>query len=200
MVYNRSVAHLLIIDDDHQVADLLCSYFSEEGHDVSLAYTGNDGLAQAVGDPPDVILLDVMLPDLTGFQMCGRFRQTMETKAIPILMMSGVARYPNQKDFAFERGANEYILKPFKILELGELVDRYIAAKRESRAVPMAKPIEQKPEKTTLDSVIERFPSPEPSLEQQPATDPMRIADLLSDLRAFLHQNPPQKPFEGPKP
>ncbi len=128
------MANILIIDDDPHITRLLQMHLSDEGYEVFVAYRGNDGLALALKEPPDLILLDVILPDLTGFQMCSLLRKTAATSQVPILMMTGVARFPNQKQFAMDRGANEYILKPFKIFELSALVNRYIGMNRKEPA------------------------------------------------------------------
>jgi DNA-binding response OmpR family regulator len=120
------MAKVLIIDDDVHITRLLQTHLSDEGFEVTVAHRGEDGLAKALEAAPDLIMLDVMLPDATGFQMCSRFRRTPATRSTPIIMMTGVAKYPNQQVYALERGANEYLLKPFRILEVGELVHSYV--------------------------------------------------------------------------
>jgi DNA-binding response OmpR family regulator len=124
------MANVLVIDDDPSVTQLLTMHLSDEGHKVRSAHRGQEGLDAALKEPPDLILLDVMLPDITGFQLCTKLRRSTETKRIPIIMMTGVARYPNQRAFAMERGADEYLLKPFEILHLGELVQYYTGPQR----------------------------------------------------------------------
>lgn len=141
------MARILIVDDDIHVARLLKTHFSEKGHDVVLAHRGADGMSEALKEAPDMIFLDVILPDVTGFQMCSRFRKTPATEMTPIVMMTGVARFPNQQAFAMERGANEYILKPFDILEMGEMVDRYVGPQASRRPAPK-KVVSPPPEKT----------------------------------------------------
>src|SRR3954467_722670 len=110
------MANVLVIDDDPSLTHLLSLHLSDEGHRVQAFQRGSDGLDAALREPPDLILLDVMLPDITGFQLCSKLRLNSQTKRIPIIMMTGVARYPNQRAFAMERGADEYLLKPFEIL------------------------------------------------------------------------------------
>jgi len=83
------MARVLIIDDDDMIRRLLQEHLSNEGYDVVAAPTAEEGYLLALADPPDLILLDVNLPDATGFQMCGRFRQNPATKSIPIIMMTG---------------------------------------------------------------------------------------------------------------
>src|SRR5438067_2189763 len=115
------MANILIIDDDVQVSQMLQSHLTELGHKVTVAHRGEEGMATAHKATPDLILLDVILPDATGFQLCSRLRKESATASIPIIMMSGVARYANQQVFGLERGANEYLLKPFDLIEVGEL-------------------------------------------------------------------------------
>jgi DNA-binding response OmpR family regulator len=130
------MANILIIDDDVHVTRLLQSHLSDMGHKVTVAHRGEEGFISAQKATPDLIFLDVILPDATGFQMCSRFRKTPATETTPILMMTGVARFPNQQGYAMERGANEYILKPFDILEMGDMVDRYVGPHAPTGPVP----------------------------------------------------------------
>ncbi len=161
------MAKVLIIDDDSHVSNLLKSHLSEEGYEVVVAHRAIEGLTMADSTSPDLILLDVMLPDATGFQLCKELRRRPKTQGTPILMMSGVARYPNQKEFGLERGANEYILKPFKIFAVGEMVNNYIRPKPGQGATPNARPTLQplnppSPEDTSdlrsyVDQAMNRF-------------------------------------------
>jgi len=164
------MAKVLIIDDDIHIANILREHLAHEGYEVLVSNTGADGLAAVFKLKPDVILLDVMLPDATGFQVCKEIRKKPSAQAIPIIMMSGVARYPNQKGFGLERGANEYILKPFEIVEVGELVHSYANPGKHKGSAPASKkkqpapvPAEDKeaedkfPLHTYIDKVMNRF-------------------------------------------
>jgi DNA-binding response OmpR family regulator len=159
------MATVLIIDDDVQVTRLLETFLKEEGHRVEIAHRAQDGMAMAFSDKPDVIMLDVMLPDATGFQVCSRLRQNQVTQSVPIIMMSGVATNETQHGFARQRGADEYIHKPFQVIEVGDLVGSYIRGDKTHQAV-------RPPERTHLTA-----PQPAPS---RPGN--------LEQLRAFLHQ------------
>lgn len=129
------MAKVLIIDDDENVASLLFAQLSDEGHNVTIARDGQEGMAQACKVQPDLIMLDVFLPDSTGFQMCGQLRKLEITKTVPIIMMTGAARFSSQQLFGFQRGANEYIFKPFNVNEVDELVHKYIGRKSSPQAV-----------------------------------------------------------------
>jgi len=120
------MANILIIDDDVPMTQMLKTHFSGAGHSVTVVHKGIEGLDAAQKTAPDLILLDVILPDLTGYQLCTRLRQAGTTKSTPILMITGVARNSNQQVFGFERGANEYIIKPLDLVQLNKTVDRYL--------------------------------------------------------------------------
>ena len=96
------MARVLIIDDDELVRRLLEEHLSNEGYEIISASMAEDGYALAEESPPDLILLDVNLPDATGFQMCGRFRQNPMTESIPIIMMTDAARWPNQQQIGMD--------------------------------------------------------------------------------------------------
>lgn len=130
------MAHVLVIDDDEDITRLLQTQLTEEGHAVTIAHQGEDGMAKALKLVPDLIMLDVFLPDATGFQICSLIRKNNATKAIPVILMTGAARFPSQQMFGMERGANEYISKPFDVVEISELIHKYIgAAKPADKAV-----------------------------------------------------------------
>jgi len=97
-------------------------------------------MTTAMQSNPDLILLDVILPDVTGFQLVSRLRKTAVTESTPILMITGVARFPNQKEFGMERGANAYVLKPFDLGEITDLVDRHLSLPRTAASKKSARP------------------------------------------------------------
>jgi CheY-like chemotaxis protein len=108
---------LLLIEDDHDVAEMLLMYFSSHKYDVLHAENGMQGIELARTKFPGLILLDVMLPYMDGYDVCVRLRQTPMTKYIPILFLT-------QKDEraakvrGLELGADDYITKPFDVDEL----------------------------------------------------------------------------------
>src|SRR5438105_10598699 len=105
------MANVLVIDDDEDVTRLLEAQLGEQGHRVTVAHHGDEGMAKAFSAAPDLIMLDVFLPDSTGFQICSQIRKNAMTHSVPIIMMTGADRFPNQQAFGPERGANEYIFK-----------------------------------------------------------------------------------------
>lgn len=108
---------LLIIEDDVDVAEMLVTFFQGQGYEVLHADMGAQGISIARSKFPNLILLDVMLPDMVGFDVCRELRTTNLTKYIPILFLTQRdAR--SDKVAGLELGADDYITKPFDIEEL----------------------------------------------------------------------------------
>lgn len=105
---------VLIVDDDSKLQELLREYFQKENFEVYTASSGPDALREAAGRQPDIILLDLMLPGLDGYEVCRRLR---EKSAVPIIMLTardGEADRLNGLDI----GADDYVTKPFSNREL----------------------------------------------------------------------------------
>jgi DNA-binding response OmpR family regulator len=108
---------LLLIEDNYDVAEMLLLYFSSHGYDVSHADSGADGIEMARLRFPNLILLDVMLPDMDGYDVCVRLRNMALTRYIPILFLTQKDERTS-KVRGLELGADDYITKPFDIDEL----------------------------------------------------------------------------------
>jgi DNA-binding response OmpR family regulator len=160
------MANVLIIDDDVQVTRMLESFLKEEGHAVRVAHQGDQGVQEALAQKPDLIFLDVMLPDATGFQLCSRLRENASLHDVPIFMMTGVAKNDSQRGFAMERGANEYLHKPFEVIEVGDLVRSYIRGDKKVHRHPISE----------INPVLAK-----PAIRRQQPGD-------LMELQAFLQQ------------
>jgi CheY-like chemotaxis protein len=112
-----SKKRLLIIEDDVDVSEMLTTYFETQGYEVFHAEEGVEGIAMGRAKLPNLILLDVMLPDMDGFDVCKALRTTTLTKYIPITFLTqrdGRA----DKVAGLELGADDYVTKPFDIEEL----------------------------------------------------------------------------------
>ncbi len=105
---------ILVVDDETPIVDLLRFNLQKAGYKVLAAYDGKSALEMAKTKKPDLILLDVMLPKMDGFEVCRKIR---ETDSVPILMLT--AREEEiDKVFGLESGADDYITKPFSVREL----------------------------------------------------------------------------------
>ncbi len=112
-----SKGRILVVEDDNDISNMLKIYFSAQGYDVTVALRGNDALERTRKQLPNVIVLDIMLPDIDGYEVCTRLRRTLRTSHVPIIFLT-------QKDersdriAGLEMGADDYITKPFDIEEL----------------------------------------------------------------------------------
>ncbi len=104
----------LVVEDDINIAELLRLYLEKENFDVTIANDGDDGLEFALTINPDLILLDVMLPGKTGWQIC---REVRKTSKVPIIMLTAKGE-TFDKVSGLEMGADDYMTKPFEVKEL----------------------------------------------------------------------------------
>jgi two-component system response regulator VicR len=105
---------ILIVEDEKPIADILKFNLEKEGYETLMAADGEEAVNQALGEDPDLILLDIMLPKKDGFQV---LREVREKKQVPVLMLTAKAEEVD-KVLGLELGADDYITKPFSIREL----------------------------------------------------------------------------------
>jgi two-component system response regulator VicR len=105
---------VLIIEDEKNISDIVKLNLTKEGFNVDTAFDGQEGLNKALGTDPDLVLLDVMLPSLDGFEVCRKVR---EKSAVPIIMLTAKEEEVD-KVLGLELGADDYITKPFGLREL----------------------------------------------------------------------------------
>lgn len=129
-------ARLLIVEDDADISNMLKIFFTSQGYDVETALRGTDALEKTRLAMPHLIVLDIMLPDMNGYEVCRTLRTSTRTSHIPVIFLT-------QKDERSDRlqglelGADDYITKPFDIEELKLRVQNAIArSERESLTDP----------------------------------------------------------------
>jgi len=113
------VHRILIIDDDFHVGYLIKINLEAEGYEAVLALSGEEGLEKARASPPDLITLDVLMPEMDGFEVLGALKRDEALNLIPVIMISVVNEI--RKKRGMEMGATDYILKP---IDFDNLLDR----------------------------------------------------------------------------
>lgn len=106
--------HVLVIDDEPQILRALRTILNAQNYRVSVAGRGDEGLAKAAAEQPDLVILDLGLPDMSGIEVCTRLREWTQT---PIIILS-VREQEKDKVLALDAGADDYLVKPFGIEEL----------------------------------------------------------------------------------
>ena len=106
---------ILVVDDEPNIVDILRFNLQREGYEVLAAYDGQEGLDKALSEGPDLILLDVMLPMMDGFQVCEELRKT--DRLTPIIMLTA-REEEHDRVMGLELGADDYVVKPFSVREV----------------------------------------------------------------------------------
>lgn len=128
-----SECRVLLVDDAKTNLDILVEGLKGD-HKLSLALNGEMALQIATRTPPDLVLLDIMMPGLDGYEVCRRLRQMPETAEVPIMFLSSLEEV-GDKTLGFEAGANDYLTKPFEMLEVKARVRSLLKAKAYNDAV-----------------------------------------------------------------
>jgi PleD family two-component response regulator len=108
---------ILLIDDDGRLLEVMKTNLEIEGYEVITAVSGGTGFASAVVEQPDMIILDIMMPDIDGWEVSRRLRSEPRTKYVPIIMLTALDE-PHHVVKGFESGADDYLAKPFDNAEL----------------------------------------------------------------------------------
>ncbi|HEY3108956.1 MAG TPA: response regulator, partial [Chloroflexota bacterium] len=172
----QSAGRVLIVDDSEQNLAVIRAQLERAGYVVSTATSGGAGLAAAAADRPDLIVLDVMMPDLDGYEVCQRLRADAATASTPIVMLTALHERAD-KLRALEAGADDFLSKP---VDRAELLARVRSLVRQKRLLAT---VEQ--ERATLDAVTASM------------TDGLLVVDADDRIRfcntraaAFLHLDP----------
>ena len=112
--YNNT---LLIIDDEATVINLISDFLNEQGIEIMVAKNGLDGISRAKNGQPDLILLDIRMPEMDGYEVCHQLKLDETTRDIPIIFMTGLTEL-DDKLKAFAVGGVDYVTKPFQRSEL----------------------------------------------------------------------------------
>lgn len=181
---------ILVVDDDKNICELLRMYLEKEGYTVVMAHNGIDAVNAFNADNPDLVLLDIMLPQLDGWQVCREIRKTSEA---PIIMLTAKDEVFD-KVLGLELGADDYVTKPF---DTKEIVARIKAVLRRTSAVKSGDVKEVHYDKLSInltnyemkvDGVVVDTPPKELELIYHLASNPDRVFtrdQLLDDVWGF---------------
>lgn len=107
---------ILIVDDDEDFVAITSAYIRKGGYDVDVAYSGEECLRRVQQNRPDVILLDVMMPSVNGYDTCTELKSDEKTRAIPVILLTAVAKNVPKTTYTHRQGmeteADDYMIKP----------------------------------------------------------------------------------------
>ncbi|GAA2098224.1 response regulator transcription factor [Actinomadura alba] len=110
----EEAGRILVVDDDPTVADVVARYLLRDGHEVECVADGAEALRRALRNPPDLVVLDLMLPGMGGLEVCRRLR---ESSPVPVVMLTALGEETDRL-VGLETGADDYVTKPFSPREL----------------------------------------------------------------------------------
>lgn len=140
-------ASILIVEDDLDIADMLNAYFRVQGYDVRTVNWGEDAIRSCSASLPDLIILDIRLPDIDGYEVARRLRSNRRTKDVPIIFLTS-KRARGDRLQGLELGADDYITKPFDVQELRLRVRNVL---RRSSQDSLTNPVTGLPEGSLVD-------------------------------------------------
>lgn len=116
------MAIILVADDEDDIRELIALALQLDGHQVILTADGQQAYAQAVLESPDLVLVDVGMPKMTGYQVCQQLKKNRKTRNIPVVFLSAKGR-DAEVQAGLDAGGTAYILKPFALLDLRSQVN-----------------------------------------------------------------------------
>ena len=163
---------VVVVEDDINIAELLRLYLEKDGFAVTVAHDGAEGLRATEEQKPDLVMLDIMLPGMDGWQVCKRLRQTSN---VPIIMLTAKGE-TEDKVQGLEMGADDYIVKPFEVKEL--LARIHAVLRRTGEETP------QQGKKLTFDKLVINLDSYELIVDGKKIDTPPKEMELLYHLAA----------------
>ena len=118
---------ILLVDDEPSIVKMVGKRLEVEGFEVLIAMDGQEGLDKARAERPDLIVLDLMLPKLNGYEVCTMLKQDTRYQGIPVVLFTAKAQEKDEK-LGMECGANAYVKKPFRAQELLEKIRALLPA------------------------------------------------------------------------
>ena len=105
------MAKILVVDDYKLAAKMIKDRLVSKGYKVSVAFSGEEALAQVRDEVPDLVVSDLMMPEMDGYELCRRLRRDPATAEVPIILLTSMGKI-SSKEAGFEAGADDYLVKP----------------------------------------------------------------------------------------
>lgn len=191
---------VLVVDDTEMNVDILESAL-EDNYDVRTALDGPTSIEMVRKDPPDIILLDVMMPGMTGYEVCSILKSDPKTAGIPIIFLTAMTEI-NDKTRGFELGAVDYIVKPFSMLEVQARLDVHLSLLRAKLNLEQQNELLERRVRdrtleleTTQDVIIEAMASLAETRDQETGDHVLRTRYYVQMLAVNLSTHPRFKDY-----
>jgi DNA-binding response OmpR family regulator len=117
---------ILLVDDEQDLVETMEMSLEAKGFEILKAYDGEEGLKLAIEANPDLIILDLMMPKMNGYQVCWEIKNNEKTKHLRVIMLTAKAQ-ESDKFWGYETGADDYVTKPFEMAELVKKINSFLA-------------------------------------------------------------------------
>jgi two-component system OmpR family response regulator len=172
---------LLVVEDDRDISDLLRAALEGEGYRVRTVSDGRSALKALDDDLPEVLLLDLMLPDVDGLELCARVRaQQLDAPYLPVIMLTALDTSA-YKQLGFARGADDYVTKPFDLPELLARVRVWGATSRRIRSLHQVRARLESERQTAQDQAIRHMALAIPDAVNQSLSEVYGYAELIAN-------------------
>jgi pilus assembly protein CpaE len=189
------MARILVIDDNTELLEMIRLLIEEQGgHEAILSADGAEGLATALADPPDLAIIDVMMPRVTGYEICRQLRADSATAGMPIIVLTARGQ-PVDRDAALDAGANDYIIKPVDMEDLLGRINSLLtagtaAAPAPQPAAPAVEEAAAAPPEQPLAAPEPPAAAPPPAAEPEPAA-PREVPPVTIQVPRSMIETPP---------
>jgi twitching motility two-component system response regulator PilH len=123
-IRKETMLRILIVEDSLTILQMASEVLAEAGYQVVQAMNGEDAIEIAASQQPDLILLDLILPKMNGYEVCRQIKSSDQTSHIPVIMITSKTK-DSDRYWGMEQGADDYITKPFDVQALVEIIHRY---------------------------------------------------------------------------
>lgn len=189
---------LLIVDDEPFTVEMLETFLQINGYQTIGAFSGEDGLVLLRVEKPEIMILDLMLPDIEGYEVCRRLRSQPDSAGIPVLILSARSE-SSSRARAMDAGADAYLTKPIKFPELLDELERLRTVRRVAEVTqPATPPVEAKPDPivppptaSILESKVPPDVLPTPDPKPLPRIDPLSIPAIKPSQHLDVSEEKP---------
>ena len=130
MTVNRKTAHILVVDDEPDIHTVLGRLLTKEGYSVESAYSAEEAFKAIAETKPDLVILDIMMPKVSGIEVCNRLKSDPATQDIVILIVSARDAQTDRLE-GLTHGADDYVSKPFHLRSLVRKIEHMLSKKQE---------------------------------------------------------------------
>jgi DNA-binding response OmpR family regulator len=123
---SESLPKVLVVDDNEDNANIIRDYLEARGYPITVAYGGDEAMTQFNSVKPSIVLLDVMMPGMDGWQVCRKIKSGPTGRDVRVIMVTALQDWMDKRQ-ALETGADDYVEKPFELSKLVTVVERNVA-------------------------------------------------------------------------